>query len=119
MTARTQPVPAPATVDAYESLLAGGVLVNLGGEPLVRATCQQCRTHTTLGETCPRSLPCRNHHTAAGSPCVRPSGHQVPGGFCRDRQKAAERLDDERQLAGDPSLPAPWPGPIVEPALFA
>jgi hypothetical protein len=108
----TQVVTRPATMDGVIALRDVGALVNLGGDPLVVRDCEHCppSQHRSMGETCPGSLPCTSHNAEPGKPCLRPGGHQVPGGYCTARAEAAEQVDCERELAADPTLPAPWPG---------
>jgi len=103
---RWQPVAAPATVDQYRQLL-----VDLAGRPLVARDCPHCPT-STVGETCPQSLPCPSCAAAPGKPCRRPSEHALSAAFAgwhAERSAAAELVDDARQARNDPSLPAPWP----------
>lgn len=114
---RTQRVARPRTWDEFEQMLTAGVLITLGGEPLVRATCPVCGAGT-LGETCPRSLPCTlpGCWARAGVRCKRPSGHPAAADHV-NRTRAAVAVDYQRELVADPRLPAPWPSmpPIPAP----
>lgn len=109
--ARWQPVAPPATVAEYRQLLDDQVLVDLAGRPLVARPCPHCTT-STVGETCPQSLRCPSCEAAPGQACRRPSEHVLSARFAtwhRARTAAADDVDDARQAANDPTLPAPWP----------
>src|SRR2546423_12332414 len=100
-----QRVAGPATRAGYEALRAAGRLVDLARRPLRVTRCEHCRG-TTVGETCPQSLPCTTCGAEPGRRCTRSSEHEAA---CHaPRWRAAERVDNERAAAGDPTLPAPW-----------
>ncbi len=110
MTTAEQPVPRPKTLREYLRLLAAGTLINLAGQPLQSSPCRWC-SDTTVGETCPMSVPCPACLAIPGRRCRRPSGHD-PFSASRvhdSRVAAAVRRDEEREQAGDPTLPARWP----------
>lgn len=118
-----QPVQAPKTHAEYEALLAAGVLLDVGGAPLVAVACSTCDGRS-VGATCPGSLDCprcarwsrgqgREGGGIAGRRCIRPSGHDAMD-WCADRKAAAEAIDDERERAGDPTLPRRWPPEVRE-----
>ncbi|MEV6925510.1 hypothetical protein AB0M46_13570 [Dactylosporangium sp. NPDC051485] len=116
---RTQAMPRPRTQNRYRELLAAGRLVDLAGRALTERHCPWCNA-TTIGATCPLSLPCPTCHAAAGRHCRRPSGHQVYGGGVHaSREAAAATADRIRQRDGDPDLPAPWPPDLVPAAQLA
>lgn len=106
----TQPVPAPATWAEFEELLAAGVLITTGGQRLERRPCASCGK-TTTGETCPASIRCPICHSTTKA-CWRPSEHKA-WEWHKARMQAAEAIDDERERAGDPTLPARWPQPAT------
>lgn len=114
---RTQPAPRPDTLAEVRALLDAGELVNLAGEPLTLADCGTC-PGAQLGETCPRAVTCPTCGATPGRPCRRPSGHDIatPGRVHDTRSTAAEAVDEQRERAGDPTLPAPWPTPAPDPS---
>jgi hypothetical protein len=103
-----QPVNRPATPEEAAWQLAQGLVLTLGGDPLVRRPCEWC-AGTTVGETCPLSVACPHCGVVDGRRCARPSGHQAV--THPDRAARAEAVDREREDAGDPTVPRRWPPP--------
>lgn len=100
----------------YEQLLAAGKLIDGAGRPLRAVDCERClvtRPHKiTSGITCPYEVFCPTCQAKRGAPCTRPSGHVLSekfGGQHATRAELARKVDDERALIGDLSVPAPWP----------
>ncbi|MGA5819892.1 hypothetical protein ACPC54_18770 [Kitasatospora sp. NPDC094028] len=102
-----QPVPAPVYHRQYRELLAAGVLVQRSGDPLPGGPCPTCDSLSD-GYTCPGSITCPRCRAGAGRRCQRPSGHESDQ-WHRARRDAADRVDQQREEADDPTLPAPWP----------
>jgi hypothetical protein len=85
------------------------VLINLAGLPQVAQTCPWCaQDGWTIGETCPRSLPCQQCQAAPGEGCLRPAGDDA-NHLHVVRVQAAERLDEAREADGDATVPPRWP----------
>ncbi|WP_033821033.1 MULTISPECIES: hypothetical protein [unclassified Kitasatospora] len=102
-----QPVPSPGDPAAAHLLLQAGELIDLTGDPLQPGPrCATCEGFD-LGDTCPMALTCPTCLAVPGRRCRRPSGHTAPGTHVA-RLKAADLADDEREAAGDPTLPARW-----------
>lgn len=111
-----QPFPVPATQEEANLYRASGRMVTITGDPLPteRRACRWCEGLDD-GDTCVYSVSCEDCGAGPGYRCVRPSQHEVPA-VHKCRIDAAEAMDDAREAAGDPTLPARW-APAQE-ALF-
>jgi hypothetical protein len=107
----TQPHPKPTLMVDFLAMVEAGELVAMDGSRIVPKPCGRCKDSVNLGDTCPASVECPDCHSTAVR-CKRPSGHEAAS-WHKARIEAARAIDDQRQAAGDPTVPAPWPPAVL------
>lgn len=103
-----QPVADPGTHEGFRDLVSKGVLIDMAGLPLTFVDCL-CRRGKVSGMTCPIDVRCPQCGSKKGQKCMRPSEHTAAD-YHSTRVQAAEKDMADREAAGDPDVPAPWPG---------